>query len=51
MDDFPEGAFFRYELANGVYAKANIITKEKVCLFLGSRTMVEYSTDEAIAIL
>ncbi|KAH0575433.1 Prefoldin subunit 3 [Spironucleus salmonicida] len=51
MGDLPEGSFFHYELSAGVYAKAKIMDRSKVALFLGSRTMVEYTIDEALKVL
>jgi len=49
----PEGepALTYYELAPGVYAQAELTPKAPVALWLGSRVMVEYSPDEAAALL
>lgn len=40
-----------YELATGVYARATVAKREMIALWLGSRVMVEYSYDEAAALL
>jgi len=41
-----------YQLADNVYAKADIpLETDKICLWLGANTMLEYSFDEAIELL
>lgn len=42
---------FMYELTNSVYVRAEIIRKDKVGVFLGSNVMVEYTMEEAMALL
>lgn len=46
-----EEALTYYELAPGVYAQARLTPKANVALWLGSRVMVEYTPDEAAALL
>eukprot|EP01090_Pellita_catalonica_P001939 TRINITY_DN11639_c0_g1_i2.p1 TRINITY_DN11639_c0_g1~~TRINITY_DN11639_c0_g1_i2.p1 ORF type:complete len:187 (-),score=47.70 TRINITY_DN11639_c0_g1_i2:8-511(-) len=40
-----------FEVSTGIYAKASIEKQDKVCLWLGANVMVEYSYEEAHALL
>ncbi|KAL6069531.1 Prefoldin subunit 3 [Balamuthia mandrillaris] len=40
-----------FELSEGVFAKASLQNVDTVCLWLGANVMVEYSTEEANALL
>ena len=51
-DNDGDDMFVNYSLCDTVYSKAKIDTDEgKVCLWIGASTMVEYSYEEAIALL
>lgn len=41
----------QFELSDGIYVRATIPPSPSVCLWLGANVMVEYSHEEAIALL
>ena len=53
MEKIPDGEtpLFYHEIVNGLYAKAKIAENKKVGLFLGSNIMVEYTVEEAKALI
>ena len=47
-----EQMFANYSLSDTIFAKAEVnLSEEKVCLWIGANTMVEYSFDEALELL
>ena len=53
VEKIPDGEtpLFYHEIVNGLYAKAKITDNKKVGLFLGSNIMVEYTVEEAKALI